>query len=372
MKNTRSERHRSALETSKQLRCGHEDKGGDDASAVGEGVTSGAWRGRYLSGGGASLDVVSNNSPEPVEGDYEECPSPVVIQRTDRATGEVDTIEKACGRRSCPYCREWLRRAETAHFIEVYEDREDVKFTTLTLDPKAFPESVGIDPQDFEQTRRYLLHVWERKFIKRIKRRVEGDFAYTASIEEHESGRAHIHIVWSCSLSEEQIRHHWFESGGGVVMESVGIADGEDLARQVGYVLKYAFKGAETRKKGRNAIFNSEGIGFHSEEAKAKRRERVQSSAEDCEEDQNDGRYEYSGPSGGGKTDNGDTITEEQRRRFDGISDKARSSTYVDWESSDPPREGVRYSYDRESGQTERTRVRQVITDNGEIELVTV
>lgn len=352
MESTRSGQHRSSSEIPGQLRYTSED----ESSQEGEGP----------------LDVVSNNSPQPVEGDYEKCPGPVVIQRTNRVTGEIDTIEKPCGRRSCPYCRDQLRRAETAHFIEVYEDREDVKFTTLTLDPKAFPEGTEIDPCDFEQTRRYLLHVWERKFIKRVKRGMDGDLAYTASIEEHESGRAHIHIIWSCSLSEEEIRHHWFESGGGVVMESVEIASGEDLAKQVGYVLKYAFKGAEGRKKGRNSIFNSEGVGFHSEKAKAKRREHVQSSECNSGENQDDWKYEYSGPSGGGKTANGDTITEEERNIFNDICDKARSSTYVDWNSPDPPREGTRYSYDRESGKTTETRVRQVITDKGEIQLRSV
>jgi len=325
------------------------------------------WSRLNFEGCGSPLDVVSNNSPQPPQGEYEKCPNPVVLQRTDRVTGEVDTVEKRCGRRSCPYCREWLRKAEVAHYIETYEDQENVKFTTLTLDPKAFPEDVDIDSEDFEETRRYLLHVWERKFIKRIKRRTGGDFAYTASIEEHQSGRAHIHVVWSCPLSEEQIRHHWFESGGGVVMESVKIGDGEELAMQVGYVLKYAFKGAEDRKKGRNAIFNSEGTGYHSEEAKEKRRKRYQSSED--EEDQDEGRYDYTGPSTGGKTNNNDTMTEEEHERFDRIAEQARSSTYVDWESTDPPREGTRYSYDRESGETTETCVREVITDEGEREI---
>lgn len=321
------------------------------------------------------LEPTLNNSPqrseEVREGDYDYCPNPVVVERADRRTGEVDTVEIDCDRKWCPYCGPKMKRQYVAHFTERFSGLPSLKFVTLTLDPKAFGEGVEIDPSDFAESRKYLLHIWERRFVKRVKRRSDGEVTYVASVERHESGQAHLHVVMSCTLNEDQLRQQWFESGGGVVMEATGILSDSHVARKVGYVMKYCFQESFEKGDGRNAVFCSEGIGYHSEQSREDRREHINGKSEgDIMDDWSPDRYEFDPPDGGGHTDNGDRVTEEEKARFDRVADEARSTTYVDWEGESAPREGTRIRYDRETGETEREPVREVLTGSGGTKIV--
>lgn len=314
------------------------------------------------------LDTTKNNSPQggkarepvPSEG-YDSCPSPVVFERVDTHTGEVDWCEIPCQRKTCPYCRERLRARHVAHFIETFKELPHLRFVTLTLDPKAFPDGVEIDPKDFEDTRKYLLHIWERRYVKRVKRASDVEVKYVASIERQQSGVAHLHAVISSTLSEDELRHHWFQSGGGVVMEARPIFGNEDrLARRIGYVMKYCFKAAQEATDGRNTIFCSNGVGYYSEAAKEKRREYMQSRKESTSPFDSD-RYEMIGPEGGGHRNNGDTVTEADRRRFDRIAAEARTQTYIKWENDPLPMHGIRVRYDAETGETKREPVTKTV-----------
>ena len=300
--------------------------------------------------------------PEPVEGDYEECPNPIPVERTDTETGEIDWVEIPCNRKWCPYCGPTLRRRYVAHFTEAFKSLPNLQFLTLTLDPKAFGEETEIDAEDFEKTRKYLLHIWERRFVKRVKRRSEVEVKYMATVERHESGQAHLHAVISCTLSKEEFRHHWFESGGGVVMDASPIRSDEKVAAKVGYAVKYCFEDVLKGSDGRNSIFCSEGIGYHSEAAKKARKEHREGEEEGSGDEEED-RYEYDPPTpeSAGHKDNSDTMTDAEKERFDRIAREARTKTYTEWDSDhmDPPVTGTRYEYDRETGETEETRIRR-------------
>jgi hypothetical protein len=324
--------------------------------------------------GGGDLDPIKNNSPQRSEqvreGEYDCCPNPVVVARTDRKTGEVDTVEISCDRKWCPYCGPKMKRRYVAHFSEQFSELPSLKFVTLTLDPKAFGGGVGIDPTDFAESRKYLLHIWERRFVKRVKRRSEGKVTYVASVERHESGQAHLHVVMSCTLNEAELRDQWFESGGGVVMEATPLLSDSHVARKVGYVMKYTFQESFEQSDGRNAVFCSEGVGYHSEEAQEKRKAHFEGESEgDDTEEWDSERYEYDPPPGAGHADNGDRVTDEEKARFDRIADGARSTTYVNWEGENAPREGTRIRYDRETGETIRDPVREVIGSDGRPEI---
>jgi len=282
-----------------------------------------------------------------------------VLTRTDKQTGEVDHVEIACNRKQCPHCGPKLKRRYVAHFIQTFSELPSLRFVTLTLDPKAFPEDVEIDPKDFGESRKYLLHIWERRFVKRVKRRSDVEVAYVAAIERHESGQAHLHAVISSTLSEDELRHHWFQSGGGVVMEARPIFGDEDrLARRVGYVMKYCFKDAETLSDGRNSIFCSNGIGYHSKEAKERRKEFMREQGNEDDPFDED-RYEIEAPDGGGHRDNQDTVTEADRERFDRVADEARTTVYVRLEREQLPSDGVRFRYDPETGEQKREPIHQ-------------
>lgn len=295
------------------------------------------------------LVTTKNNSPQPVEGEVEACPHPVVVERTDRETGEVDWVELPCDRKQCEHCGPKMRRRYVAHFAEQFSGLPNLKFVTLTLDPKAF-ESSEVDPRSFDESRKYLLHIWERRFVKRVKRRTEGEVKYVATVERHESGQAHLHAVMSCGLHEADLRDQWFQSGGGVVMDASRIGSDGLLAAKIGYAVKYCFK--ESGEKGRNSIFCSEGVGYHSEAAKEARRAHKEEEGGEVGCDAGCGRYEYEAPDGG-RRGAGDAVTEDEKERFDAVAG-ARSTVYTRWEGDhmDPPVRGVRYEYDPGSGQT--------------------
>lgn len=291
-----------------------------------------------------------------------------MVDRVDTHTGEVEHIEIPCGRKACPHCRERLRKRYVAHFVSVFRDLPNLTFVTLTVDPKN-----GVKPKE---SAKYLKHIWERKFIKRVKRRNQGELKYLASVEKHQSGQAHLHVVMATTLTEDELRDQWAQSGGGVVMEAESVQKGRSLARRVGYVVKYVFKDA-ARRAGGNAVLASNGIGYHSKAAKEKRRQWAAENAENgALSDSESGRYVVKGPKGGGRRDEGQTVTEAEKRRFDLLEQQARSTQYIRWEDQQGgrslPRDGVRIVYDRSTGKTKRERVRKVSTGPGQTSIVTI
>ena len=305
--------------------------------------------------GGPSADATSASAPV-ANGNADGCPTPINVQKIDKETGEIDVIELPCERKSCPHCGPKLREKYVGHYVRVFSELPSLRFVTLTVDPKT-----GLSP---DESTKFVKDRWERRFIKRIKRRTEGELKYVASVEKQKSGYAHLHAVISTTVGEDTLRQQWFESGGGVVMEVETLPKGRALARRAGYVMKYAFEDIDQVKG--NAVLASEGIGYHAEVQKKERRRHMASSGED--------RYEFNGPTTGGRRPSSGGITEEDRERFDHIYEQARSRQYIRWDDDEDrslPRGGIRITYDDTTGETTKERVRKVRDGNGGTRIIT-
>jgi hypothetical protein len=272
----------------------------------------------------------------------------------------VDYIEVPCNCKHCPYCGPKLKRRRTAHLVEEYADAPNVRFVTLTLDPKALPS--GCD--SFDSSRGYLMSCW-RDCRERIRYHTECDLKYTWVVEEQTSGLAHMHMLISCTVPEEELRRHWLEVGGGICVEVSPISGEEMLARKAGYMMKHYFKASAGQEIGRDAIGSSNGTGYHSKKAKAKRREYMRQQGASWEAFDKD-QYEFSPPDGAGHTNNGDTITDAEREHYAKIRREAQSTRYIEWEGTgELPCEGVRHMYDSEEKVVTTERVRKVRDSDG-------
>jgi len=302
--------------------------------------------------GGEDREIRSDLSSEVGE----DCPYPIEIgvDEWDSSTGElVDAgiVLLPCGRKGCPVCGPRLRDRYTAHFArtftEIAEDRP-IWFLTLTADPKVLPDDAGE-----AEARKYLVHCWQ-KYRKRLRRRGE-DLAYAGAFELHSDGeRWHLHVILAADFPgrstegeiREMMRVQWFESGGGAVGKVKRIREGrrepstdgtpDGIAGSVGYVVKYALKDAAeaySAAESRRSLIASEGIGYYSEAAKEERREHRQGESTSSE-----GRLvrEYRPLVDRGASDverdpdpaRSDSITEEDRRRFERWDKSVRTLRY--------------------------------------------
>lgn len=303
---------------------------------------------------GASAPVANGNA--------DDCPTPINVQKIDKRTGEISVVGLPCERKSCPHCGPKLRKKYVGHYVNVFSELPSLRFVTLTVDPKT-----GLSPED---STKFVKDRWERRFIKRIKRKTEGELKYVASVEKQKNGYAHLHAVISTTVGESVLRQQWFESGGGVVMEAEKIPKGRSLARRVGYTMKYAFEDIDQVEG--NAVLASEGIGYHSKAAKEERRQYAESDEQD--DSGGESRFEFNGPTTGGRRPSSGGITEEDRERFDQIYEQARSRQYIRWDDEENrslPRGGTRIIYDDATGQTTKERVRKVRDGSGGTKVVT-
>ena len=275
-----------------------------------------------------------------------DCPTPVEIDYDDydKETGELvgAGIQRIpCGRKRCPVCGPRLKSRYIAHHAQnfgAYAEKMPVFFATLTLDPK-------IGDLSLDESRRYLLHCWD-KWMKRLRRRADGGLHYVASIEQHKDGRYHMHAILAATFSDMEtarmMREQWFESGGGALSEAKRITVGsEDLgaddkptgvAGAVGYVMKYAFKDANTMP-GRRSVVCSQGDGYHSAEAKAEREAFYKSTKKgQWQERQKKKRERDWHPPTNDRPPQPmrDTITPEDRARFERLDMRMKTRTYKD------------------------------------------
>ena len=354
--------------------------------------------GRPRSGGGLdSYRVTHERSGEPASDDAQpgwvtqgevaesepDCPYPIEIgvDEWDKETGElVDTGIQLipCGRKGCPVCGPKVRDRYVAHFSRVFADLSDdrpIWFLTLTVDPKVIPD----DATEIE-ARKYLTHCWD-KYAKRLRYRAE-DLKYAGSFEKHEDGRYHLHVLVAADFprcdreaqTREMMRVQWFESGGGAVGKVKRIREGrtepaedgrpDGVAGACGYVVKYAFKDAaeaHSEAESRRSLIASEGIGYHSEAAKERRRER----AEEASGEDSPVETEYRslvtrkasevGESGGRV----DTLTEEDRARFEEWDRDVRTVEYTERVEDAEPWDGrdvwIVWRMEADAGELRRT-----------------
>jgi hypothetical protein len=267
-----------------------------------------------------------------------------------------------CQRKGCPVCGPRLRDRYVAHFARVFCDLADdapVWFLTLTVDAKVLPDDAG----ELE-ARKYLVHSWD-KYMKRLRRRSES-ISYAGSFELHSSGdRWHLHVLVSATFPDygsdgaarEMMRVQWFEAGGGAVGKVKRIREGytersddgtpDGIEGAVGYVVKYAFKDAATsmaEQDSRRSLIASQGIGYHSAEAKERRREKVEEAEAEANGEGSPPHLDSSRVShrrseveeewrplvegGGGRRRRADTLTEEDRERFEGWDEEVRTIRY--------------------------------------------
>lgn len=258
------------------------------------------------------------------------CPTPVLFKsfQLDLSTGAFirTTIEKkSCNKWQCPVCGELKKSRYVGHFSRFFSSRSRLRFITLTLDPKR-----GISIED---SRKYIIWAFSC-YRKRLNRR--GEFQYIAAPEEHKSGYTHLHII--CSLpdgvTEEDLRSHWFQIGGGIVFDVQEITD--NPARMVGYLMKYVLKDAQAHPDKRN-LLASEGIGYYAKEVKEARKAYAQERA------RAEGREVFGEsdrvwePLSVGKAREGksDVPTKEDVKRFRVISQSLRRTTMYVHEHKD-------------------------------------
>lgn len=207
-----------------------------------------------------------------------ECPRPVNVtaDRVNTATGEMRSdpgasFVKACGTWTCPVCGPKKHRRAVAHYAETFAVMPALWFVTLTIDPK-----IGLSA---EESRKWIVKAWGdyRKRLNRRTLKAGGRLAFVSAVESHGTGFAHMHVVMSApGLDADELAAQWFAVGGGVMVDvqSVnGSGDSQELARRVGYVVKYAIKDAQNpdRPRGRRFLLSSQGHGYDSAPAKARR-----------------------------------------------------------------------------------------------------
>jgi hypothetical protein len=153
---------------------------------------------------------------------------------------------------------------------------------TLTLDEEQLRRE-GLTTA--EERKAYLRKAWS-SFLSRVRYVCGHDVRFYRTFDE-EDGRWHIHVVFSCNLSERVLRQLWFKSGGGCVLDvrplrtpSQVTEQNEreeaerELARAVGYCVHKPLnvEGATARA--------SQGDGYSAEQHVERRRRAAQRAAE--------------------------------------------------------------------------------------------
>ena len=290
-----------------------------------------------------------------------------------------------------------------AHFCRKFKEEVDdgrpVWFVNLTVDPKTLIEGEEIEPLE---SRKYVSHAWG-KLRDRLARRTD-ELNYAASFERQKgTGLWHMHVLVSAGFEAVEnrnlegirtmIREQAFGAGFGAVCKTKRVAAGaeggemgedgrpETLAGAVGYVVKYCLKdaldAAQSNKK-RKAIISSQGFGYNSKRAKEERkaymeskknRRRGEDPGQQGETESKQTERSESGPAengdqagageevvevweplveGGGGDSEGfvDTITEEDRRRFEAID---RSNATMRYEEKQENGRWRVYHYEKDT-----------------------
>lgn len=299
---------------------------------------------------------------------------PFERRRVDRETGEVVSSEltlKPCGSKTCEVCGPKLRRRYVAHFARTFTERAKrvpVHFCTFTCDPKTEIDGEPLEPWE---TRKYAAHSWD-KLAKRLRRRTD-ELDYFGSFEQHEDGRWHLHVVVAADFSAvdsgdrdavaKMMREQAFGAGFGAVMDvkevqPKGDSRGDDgrpetVAGAVGYVVKYVFKDvaqAEGEGERRNSVICSQGIGYHSAQAKEQRREHARQATGEEGAGEGDTVEEWQPlfiPERGEAGEYADTITPEDRERFERLDRTRATTTYRE---KQPDGTWIVWSYDPRTG----------------------
>lgn len=99
---------------------------------------------------------------------------------------------------------------------------------TLTLNPNIIPSDVC----DV-----CLIHrIWDR-FLKRLRRRVEGDISFITVTELGDGNNVHLHVIMNNCATSSEVRRCWFECGGGLI-SGVSVVKSSRIKRVAWYITK--------------------------------------------------------------------------------------------------------------------------------------
>lgn len=124
-----------------------------------------------------------------------------------------------------------LKRRQTmrAEIVKQAIEKGLCYLVTLTLNPNIVPSDVC----DV-----CLIHrVWDR-FLKRLRRRVEGDISFITITERGGGGSiCHLHVLMNNCASSGAVQRCWFECGGGMI-SSVSVVKSGRIKRVAWYISK--------------------------------------------------------------------------------------------------------------------------------------
>lgn len=103
------------------------------------------------------------------------------------------------------------------------------------------------DPETFWNEKQWAA-AWDR--MRRLLRRVIGEFPYVAILESHKKGNYHLHIAWVGKVNVKQVRKMWLsivgEGGGNIDARYIKAPAGHDRSNRIArYISKYVSKSFE-------------------------------------------------------------------------------------------------------------------------------
>lgn len=207
-----------------------------------------------------------------------ECPNKVWLRRTDEKTRTIIHISPPCGRKSCAYCANEIRKDHYKRIAYVMTHKSDMQWFFVTTTGKSWWHKVddksGVSLSEIRK-------VWA-KFRKRLARKaLPSDVLYVRVYEQHKSGVFHMHAIigvkndfWAESGIGEYktvktpskrkqkrkysvtkariktdrrvrwVRQAWRECGGGYQIHLKQIFILENAHTPIKYVVKYTVKGS--------------------------------------------------------------------------------------------------------------------------------
>ena len=136
-----------------------------------------------------------------------------------------------CNQWSCPHCakekqREWYLL--TARGAKLYlESGSTLRFLTLTARPEKTTSATLLS----------FAAGWP-KLSKRIRREA-GTWEYVAVAEMHKSGKMHMHVIGTCSVTSHWLHENAYKCGLGYMAKSIAVGSGNQCGA---YVTKYLAK----------------------------------------------------------------------------------------------------------------------------------
>lgn len=203
------------------------------------------------------------------------CPNAIWLRRVDDTHRQVIHIAVPCGRKTCKFCANEIRKSHFKRVAYTMQHRQDWKWFFVTTTGKSWWHDVD----DKAGISLILIRKTWSKFRKRMARAMKGKMVWLRVYEQHKSGVYHVHfivgtdnewwrddgmnefkvitqkskrkqkrkrLVTSVRLTTDRrsrwVKKHWFASGGGYQINLKEIVMGENAIAPIKYVVKYTVK----------------------------------------------------------------------------------------------------------------------------------